>query len=84
MFFRILTTALIACLATGMAASCLAATDTVSDGKASGVKLTELGRMAKPDYLTPVRPSLGQVFWDRKTQVLAIKRVGETGLCGPS
>ena len=69
MSFRILTTALIACLATGIAASCLAATDTVTDGKASGTKLTELGRMAERDYLTPVRPGEPgkSPFWNKNS-----------------
>jgi hypothetical protein len=69
MSVRILTMALIACSATGMTASCLVATDTVSDGEASGTQLTELGTMAQQDYLIPVRPGEpgNSPFWNVKS-----------------
>ena len=51
-------------------ASRLGSTDTDSDAAASGMKLTELGRIAKQDYLTPVRPGEPgkSPFWNKNSR----------------
>ncbi len=54
-------------LALGAAAQ---STPTVTSEVGSGTKLTELGRMAKGDYLTPVRPGEPgkSPFWNKKAR----------------